>query len=378
MAKIYGVDASKIKLEVLTEALERTDLPTDGEVGEMVGRMVAYCREKGGELQCDNCGGVSVEEFAACPYCGQVDEDEVSNEEENNEVEEEMPVKTKATKAPKAEPKAEPKAATKAPKAATKAPKAEPKAKKAKGKTKAIVVVDVDPRFSMTDLDAAVERANQLTRAGAVVAFELGLQLQAIHRDQLWKLRSVDGVPKYKSFEQFVMNELEISRTTAYEQIDVSANYQKEDVEKIGYKKLALLLKAPEAARPQLKAKAEKGASFRDLTAEVKEAKLAAGDTGKRVTGRKPMPAGKDGGQKSKDKGGDKITVASLLGKQTVNLFKSLKKSDSKDPVPAESLDDQPWGILELPNGVVEVFNLTVNAQGKLILQIKRERPSKK
>ena len=290
------------------------------------------------------------------------DEPEADAPEEADNEQEEAPEpepdpKPKATKG-----KATKGAATKG--KATKGAATKGKATKGKGKAKKaeLVTVDVDPRFSVNDLDNAVKRANDLTRAGAVVAYELGVQLRQIHEDQLWKLRKgEDGAPVYKSFEAFVMSELEISRQTAYEQIDVSANYEKGDVEKLGYKKLALLLKAPETKRPELKEKAEKGASFRELQADVKTARAEAGVT-KRETGRKATPQGK--ARDSKSGKGDSITIAALLGKQSVKLFKDIKKSGSEELVPAESLDDKPWGMLELRNGVVEVFYLTKTAKG--------------
>lgn len=374
-ARVYGVLTEHIDEEAVTAALESLDLPTEGTVEERVGRLVAHFREATPAdrlAKCDVCEGKSDAALETCPFCGTGDDDDDDagdDDDAEDGIEDETEDETEDVEVPPEPLKAEPKAS-----------KAEPKGKgvKAKKVKAELAVVDVDPRFSIKDLDAAVERANQLTRAGAVVAFELGLQLKQIHTDQLWKLRKgEDGTPVYKSFEAFVMAELEISRQTAYEQIDVSANYDKADVERLGYKKLALLLKAPEGKRAELKSHAEKGASYRELAAEVKNARVGAGG-GKRDTGRKTTPEGKANasGRGGKNAETQTITIAALLGKQSVPMYKSLKKTGSKELVPATSLDDDPWAYVELKNGVVEVFHIAKTAKG-LVLQIKRERRNK-
>ena len=101
MSKIYGVESELINEESLDSALEKVELPTDGEVSDKVGRIVAFSRkrkEDSGEplLQCEECGGVSVDAFDGCPYCGAMDPADEMDEEVA-----ESPEPAKATKEPK-------------------------------------------------------------------------------------------------------------------------------------------------------------------------------------------------------------------------------------------------------------------------------------
>jgi hypothetical protein len=375
MAKVHGVVIDAVDSSVMDEFIEQFDLNPEGDSdAEKVFALMEHFKAsvpKDDLVKCDDCEGVSDYSLPKCPFCGASDEEEEVEPKPEPEPEPEPESEPKRVKKVVGKaPKPAKKAATK--KAATKKP-----AKKAATKKAATTAIEVDSKYNEDDLNEAVEEANRLYNDVGNAFYKLGLQIQRIHGERLWMLRAGDdGTPKYSSFEAFVKAELAINRQTALEYLDVARNYAEEDVNEIGYKKCALLLKAkddsvPEATQALLRKKADAGMSFRDLEKEVKRVREEVG-LSKRTTGRKEMPAGKAPAKKA-----EALTVASLLKQETISLLKSPKKSAGKGNVPATSLDDEPWGMLELENGVIEVFKIRVAADGTLKLVVKRERAKK-
>ena len=93
-----------------------------------------------------------------------------------------------------------------------------------------------------------------------------------------------------------------------------------------------------------------------------------------RDTGRRPprKKGGRKGATAKKPPAEAKITVASILGKQTVKLFKA-----GKPDVRATKLADQPTGTMTLENGVEMKFVIAASPSGELVIRCETKRASK-
>lgn len=412
--KIFGVDPGLVNEEVLRAAaakLEIADAST-APIDTIIKAMVTYFRDSGGALlKCDTCGGVSTGEYDLCPFCGTGEDDapapEATAEEATAEVveeeteaeesaaeEEPAPEPVKANKGGKKPPTQEDAnmartatatdaAKTTAPtKAAVKdavAKATAPAATKDKdGKTaedkkaaKTAIVKAPPPvdaalvGLTPVDLDNAVGRVVALKTAAASDMWKLGAELKGIHERQLWKLRTDDtGKGRYRSFEVFCAQEIGMSGTQCYKLIDISNQFDEEQVKKLGTTKLGLVLQAPKEDQAELLKEAE-GTSSRQLVEKVK-AKKAEKGIEQRETGRKVTP-------KSKGRASEHIAIAQVLGRKRIALF--AKPANKKDQlVEAKSLEDQPFGMDDLPNGVREMFAIQKDSKGNLVLVIDRKR----
>lgn len=245
---------------------------------------------------------------------------------------------------------------------------------------KKVVVVD-DTKLSsevhtVKDLDKAVSEARRFHSEGAVAYWRLGKTIHGIIDNQLWKLRNDDnGKPKYRSTDGFIHFELKMTPTSAYLAAKVSQNYTEAQARDYGTSKLGLILQAPNPVQKKLMNKlvstTEKGLptpSYRDIEKEVREANVKQreknGDPTFRETRGKPMPT-------SPGRRREKITIASVLGQQTIRLYaKSTKTLPKKDWKRARRLADMPWGTMELENGVIQTFQVQESPGGELLLRV--------
>jgi hypothetical protein len=377
VARIQGVDISKINVEHLTGVMRDLKLDVDdieGQVDALVLRLSMHFGEtiKNADLlaECDNCDGVSDASLEACPFCGY--DDTSSTPEAKAETKGKATSSTTTTETNK---EATTMAASKG-KVATKSEKStEVKpAKTAPKPSNALAVApkaDLVPGATIKDLDSAVVEVQKMKGDAAASMHLLGGKILAIYERQLWKLRTDDGgKSKYKGFDAFCAHELGMTPQNAYSLMDVSKNFTADDVRKFGTSKLGLLLQAPKEDQERIKKNlVEKGASKREVEREVRRTKQ---EKGHRREGRdgKARPAGE---KKSAKVRRENITVAKILGRSTVKLWaKALDKAGKK--VPAKKITDLPWGEVELENGIIEQFHVQETPGGELRLVIERKR----
>lgn len=224
------------------------------------------------------------------------------------------------------------------------------------------------------ELDEAVKDVDRLKSDAAGSYWQLGHRIREIHDQQLWKLRTETDEkgkvkPRWKTWESFCNGELSMTPKSANSAIDVSQHYSEEQVRLWGRSKLDLLLRAPPIERERiLKEKVEKGASAREVEAEVRKAKSKSGFTRPTRGNRGGKTA--EAQAKSPTK---QVTIASLLGVQTIKAYKkpaTLKGVDWKEVPRAKRLADQPIGVWNLLNDVVAYISVSESAGGELQFKI--------
>jgi hypothetical protein len=217
------------------------------------------------------------------------------------------------------------------------------------------------PVLSVADLDAAVATVQKLKSESAGSLWELGTEIRRIYTTKLWTQRVDErGAPRYKAWSQFCDSELGISPTYAYKLTDVAEAYSREQVRLLGAAKLHVTLLVPKEHRDKLLNSALAGASVRQLNAAATKIGKKPRDTGRKGKG---GGAQAGGGRKA-----EKITVAALIGRVEIPLFKG--GTDK----PARALTDVPRGVERLMNGVSQVFVVTKNPDGQWVLVVERVR----
>lgn len=253
-------------------------------------------------------------------------------------------------------------------------------------KPAAIVKDDTKPSSEILTeraLDENVREVQHLKGEGAVACYKLGLAIANNIKAQLWKLRvekAEDGKskPRWATFQAFCKSEYEMTPQNAYILADVANAYSEPQVRAFGTRKLGLILTAPEEDRPALEEKAKNGASFREIAKEVtkvkkekghvRESRNADGRGGKRSSTQAPKAKAKTA----------TITIANILGTEKVKLYKkpvNPAKVEDWDDVPrAKNLGHQPYGILELANGVSMHFTVSQTPGGELFINVVTKR----
>jgi hypothetical protein len=165
-----------------------------------------------------------------------------------------------------------------------------------------------------------------------------------------------------------------MSPPAAWKLMDVYKNYSADDVLKFGHGKLGLVLQAPEEVRPSLMKDVASGATKRELEAKVQQANAGKETIKTRQGVEKKLP--KEGSAKPGRKpSGNTITIANILGDQTVTLYKKESmKGDKKDWIKAKRAADVPCAVTELENGVVQTFTVMDQGDGTWKLRISTKR----
>lgn len=343
--------------------------------------------------ECDNCDGrfpSSIE--GPCPYCG-------TEEDENVSVSDSVvppPMKSNGVLNGTLHASLEDDGKDTKKKSKKKSTALTTTEKKDKSKTTALA-----SQVTEKDLDEAVARVERLKRDMGTdwgkSNWKLGRAIHEIYEKQLYKQRTKpDGSAAYKGFKEFVKAELDMSHTTAFFTMDISQQFTEEQAIEYGISKLRYVLQAPKEDRQLLLDKAGEGASKRQLEAMAREAKEKRG--GKQPTRDKSKAGhnqkdGKDSKAQAsmtesahKKKANEKkkkadrqsaITVAKLLEKQQIKLFKKPeKRSESIEEQPrAKRLADRPIGQLTLENGVVMTFEVKTSGAGELFAIVSAHRP---
>ncbi len=330
---------------------------------------------------CTECGGESDTELEACPFCGAENEDEEDESESASESASSDESESASPDAAASSASIDEASASIDDDPGTVAAMAKMSDKVTTSATIAGANENTLAQYTESDLNEAVERVRGLKGDSMASHWRLGQEIKSIFTKQLWKQRNdAENLPAYKSFNQFVMAELGFSVQNAYWLMDVATNFTEKQVREFGVSKLGAVLVAPKEDRPRLLEAAKAGASVREIRQEARTAQEKAGTAGKeRETGRRPEPRKKGARAKPAKKATAKkgtITVAKILGKTNVDLFKGPWPRTGKPEKHAMKLGDNPVGQRVLENGVTEHFTISTTSSGRLILRIDTRRES--
>jgi hypothetical protein len=378
------VDLEHIKLKLVMKTAANFDVKTDGvDVEEIVQAIQVHYKTtlKVGELaQCDVCQGYSSATDSSCPFCG-IDFESIDTPEK----EEAPPPPVKLEKPKAVKPAKTSKAmAAKAATAVVEAPEPTPEEEQeelphtdvkptlALVKTSSTALLHVDD-MTVGALDEATQKIVSMKRSAQLSWWQLGRAVAHVFDTGLWKMRvEVKGKvqsQKYKSWEQYCENELQITGATTYSMMKVSKAFTEEQVEKIGGTKLNIVLQAPDLDIPEIMKDVENGATAKVIKEKVKKAREKAGVEKKHVEGHKKMP------EKAKPKESGRVTVALVTGKVKLDMFaKPAKKlKDGEEMKIASKVEQEPIAIEELTNGVSRFYSVIRGSKGlQLVIETKR------
>mgnify|MGYP001577191720 CR=1 FL=1 len=214
-------------------------------------------------------------------------------------------------------------------------------------KTEKLTTIVPPEVISQDSLDQNVQLIHNLKSSMADNYYALGLALRDNYEKCLWALRKkASGEGKYKNFEAWARNEVKLGRTQTMKCIEVVENFTEEEVRRIGHSKLAIALQVPQTKRAELLEAAEAGASKRELEAAVAE-------------------------MKGKIK--ESVTVALSMAETRLPLMKRPESAEA-ELEPAVEIDDEPWGVETLSNGIAQSYRVIRNDEGEIVLLIQRHR----
>ena len=327
LAEIGGIKTAKLNEVCIDAAIKKLGLQISSSGGpplvRKVGALLSYFETRSPEEllpACDNCGGVSTSATDVCPFCGIGDEPNVEPEE------------------------------------------AEPEEEAADESTSlALVPSTIEGKIEApaVELDAAVQEILVLQRGHAASAWLLAKKVSEVSKDQLWKQRRDDeGNPKYRTFEQFAQAELNMSRKHATDLLRLFVSFSEEDFRLHGPTKLRLVLAAPEERQAEVLEKLKGGAGRREIERDVLGRE---GHDSKGAKGSKSKVA--------KSEKGAQITVATILGRKTIQAF-AKPDGKSKENVPAKKISDVPWGFMDMANDVRMYITFLQKPGGELVFRI--------
>ena len=218
--------------------------------------------------------------------------------------------------------------------------------------------------YSVGDLDKSVKLITDLKRDTANSLWKLGQAVKEVLDNRLWMLRTdQQGAPKYRTFKQFVVGELDMSYMQAHRLVQVSEGFTEEEMHKIGVSKCHVMLQVPKDKRAGLLSSAERGATMTQISNEV--AKLTQNERPKPPTRTAPP-----------------LTVAMAQGRVELPLFARPKGrhgfasegAQKANPRPAMSITDDPFCVEMLPNEVMVTYNVAKNLDGSWVLIVQRRR----
>lgn len=236
---------------------------------------------------------------------------------------------------------------------------------------------------SEQELDDALAAFRRMTSQGNGSYYLAGLELVKI-RNTLWQQRTVDGKPKYKSWDHFAREEFDRSKTYVFRLIRVCEQFSRDVFERYGIKSLMLFVGAPKEDHPALMAMADAGASTREIGQEVARLRDSKGITVAETTATiraaqegKALPAALGAeanvaAAAARKKEAAAITVGLRAESANVDLFTRPKKGEEARP--ARTLEDQPYGVLDCMNGVRIYFALKQKATGELYAKVTAKR----
>lgn len=354
------------RLEAAAKAAGLSVAPDSSDDQASVNLYAHYLKNIGGDsaklLECSYCFGRSPEHLKECPYCLEIEKTATPASESATKVQHPKEAKTKMNSETTTQVALAVAGGDVIPiKGELMTPEDAKKAQAALAK------------MTEKDLDKAVATVQTLKGKAAKGMWDLGVEIAKISDGQLWKLRSEDGKPRYKTAEAFVTAELGMSVPHAWALAEISKKFTADEVLKFGTTKLGLILQAPVELRPAIKEKVEAGASKREVVEEVRRAnKNRATTTNKRTGKEMPKPKAKT---PTADNGKKMLTVANILGSQTLRMYrKASVAGDKKEWVPAKKVADVPFCEMELENDIVQTFTLIEHGDGTLKLKVEVRR----
>lgn len=326
-------------------------------------------------LECDNCGGFSPADLegGVCPFChdGAAAQAQPPATPETPVLVEAAPARKKVADGKKS------------PAAGAIVPASAPSLTIAGGATKSLA--------SEKELNESIARIYEASEAGADSLYLIGIELKKI-RDSLWQQRTIVGddgkaKPKYKSYNQFVTEELGISVGHANRARQIAETFTRDQFKKYGPTWLRVLVAAPADAHRQLMDRMDTGEikNAKELEVEVRQIKK---DTGAAVVQSdataqaeaegKNMPSAAARAKGAATRAAQKkpqaaITVGLLSEQASLKFFvKPGKKTD--EPRAARAIDEKPYAVIEAMNGVKVYIALKTNAVGEIIGTLKATR----
>ncbi len=237
------------------------------------------------------------------------------------------------------------------------------------------------PGSGEKELDESLARYKLAAENGADSLYLMGVEIRR-QRDHLWQQRMEAGKPKYKTWNQFVAAEHDISTSLANRTMRVVENFSRAQFHQYGAKALMVLVGAPKEEHAALLAQADAGATTRELEVEVKKIRERDGitviETGRTAeaaaTGRK-VPTAKTtaAAAAARKREPAAITVGLKSEQATIDMFARTNNNGEKRE--ARTLEDQPYGILECMNGVNLYFALKQHPSGKIQIKLTAKRP---
>ena len=404
VGKVCGIESTKLSEAAVDAALGKLEIvPAKGM--KLAGR-VELLGEHFKTLpvarlaDCDVCGAPSDIALDCCPFCGEggtnaaaevgdpPDADESAGAEPPAEYAEEEPsaaappapapvemthpttaqplVDKRAAKAARDAEKATGKAAAKEAKAAAKLVKTPPKQDEVGAAVTQIVPKESAALAGVQQLDADVAEVIRLNRGVCAGSWLLAQKVSEISESQRWKLRlDEQGKVKYRTFEDFARVELQMAPNYARDMQKIYVRFTQDVFEKIGPSKLRLVLQAPADQQEEVLEKIKDSVTpKRALAAEVQERRAKAGlktSRGEKTKAPEKKPAAEQ------EKG--KLTVAAIIGRQTVKLFKKPEKK-GEETSRAKRLADRPYGHIDLGNDTRCWIEVTADAAGELVLKL--------
>jgi len=296
--------------------------------------------------QCDVCLGWSDSALPACPFCN-VGEDG-------------------ATATPPEAPV--PVAIVQAPKQRASAP--------------SLMLAGGSVTYTEKDLDESIGRLRAAAGKTSDYSYEMGRELTLI-RAHLWEQRKdAEGKPKYKSYREFLEQELDIGEGYANKLRRISELFTLEQYREFGVRALMALIAAPTQVHAMLLQKRREGATIEQLEVDVREARAS---TGTRVIeteatrdaaakGRTiPSPEATASGAKKRTKEAAAITIGLKAPEFTVDLL-ARPKNKNDEARPARTVEDQPYAEVECLNGTKLYFAVKQTPAGNLKLKVTAKR----
>ena len=232
------------------------------------------------------------------------------------------------------------------------------------------------------DLDEAIDNFRRANGATFTAWRAEGLALWEIFSKKLFLLRldPATKTPKYKSFQQFVSDEIKLTPNYVFDRMDAARAYTEAQAAKLGMSNCVLLLKAPEEERKKIEAKIHRG-EITNPGQTRKEVAKANKEKGTVKTKGSKSGERKTGGGRKKEY--VKLAIAEQLGKSTIAMLatpvdgeKATKITEVPPAVEKWLTKTMPFAQNESLDGeVVETFGVVVK-DGKLSLVIHRSRPS--
>jgi hypothetical protein len=321
LPKIEAWDPAVIResaLEVLGDS--------KGAVKKLVAAMVAKFATEKDVATCDKCGGASSAKLTRCPFCGDAD----------------VEVEAAAS--------------------AVKRAKSEKRAAVVAGKAVTMTAGDYKKKF------AALAGHKS---AWCKDVWAMGVICKEFRESRGWMLvKDDDERPKYKSFDAWLVDEAGFSKSYIYGVMNLVESFSEEQVKALGTTHMIALTSVDPVDRPALVAELEK----REYTAAEFNALVATTRAARKTTKLKPTsePVNRVTVEQTPVASPKAVTAIFPLERVEVELFARLQAGEAQKP--ATDLAEQPWGRMELENGVTIFFGLARRAEGQFVLTVQAAR----